>query len=483
MVGVGMVKLPWMAKVCRFLRTTNLLWRERHRPRLGLVQSKQQFQRHVGLHSLRSSNLIISSQQLNEIQWISADKTLVVGTLGQEFIIELEAAGGFGADNARATPQSHYGSSYHMPVRLGDELVFALASDDEVRALTFNERENAYVADPIQLLFDEYPKPEKTGRRRKFRQLAWDESRRTLWCVDTAGNLFGMTRDCRLNVTMWHTHELGGFDATVVGADQYAAGDNIYDLCAGSVMSVAVIPNPLLGVNDIWLTVKRVASGVLHYHIERIIGKGISSDTVDTAALFKSGNYYVDSCVYGANAIATGVPEDYKIHSPASDFTHLEGETVEGTADSIGAQGIFSLKPAVVTAGEVTVVAPYPPSYTTVSYNMAYGLPFSSIVEPVRLEAGSQIGSAQGAIKRIHKATVRFYRTLSAKIGASSEQVETLIFRTGSTAMGASPELFTGDKECDLEADYDRDGYIYLLQDKPLPFAVISIIAEGMTYD
>jgi hypothetical protein len=428
-------------------------------------------------------SLTLSSQQLNEIQWLSPGKTLFAGTLGDEFLIEKEVDGsGFGCNNVKVTPQSHYGSSRHMPVRIGDELIFALASNDEIRALTFNQFENSYVADPVQLLFDEYPKPEPVTRRRRFRQYAWDESRRTLWCVDTAGNLFGMTRDRRLGVTTWHTHELGGYVSTETGGVA-PAGSNSYNLCSGSVMSVAVVPNPILGVNDIWLTVKRKINGAFQWHIERFIGKGVASDTVNSAALAASGNYFVDSCVYDENGILQSVTEDHVSDGLYVDYAHLEAKSVSGTADAVGFNGVFSMNPMTVAAGKASLIAPYPTNYDTIGYHTAIGLPFSSIIEPVRLEAGSQIGSAQGAIKRIHKATVRFFKTLAAKLGASTDLLETIDFSNPSAPVGESPEFFTGDKVLDFEGDYDRDTYMYLLQDQPLPFSVISIVAEGMTYD
>lgn len=429
--------------------------------------------------------LNLSSQELNEIQWVSQGETLVVGTIGAEFIVDrLTASDGFGCDNAQATLQSSYGSSYHQPVRNGEELIFALPSDSEIRALVFNDSQQSYVADPLQVFFDHYPKPEPLQKLRKYRGFCWDEYRKTLWCVDTAGSLFGMTRDRRLGVVAWHTHQMGGYSADLV--EEYDSTNKYSFLCAGSVISVATIQNPKLRTNDVWLVVRRKVNGAYVYHIERFMGAHVASDTSANAWLAQSGNYYVDCATHEVNAIYLGIPETHSF----SGYTYLEGETLTGTACAFvgvapetGSQGIFTLRDTTVAAGVVTITAPYPPSYDTVSYEMAYGLPFSSIVEPVRIDAGSQIGTAQGGIKRIHKLLVRFLKTLSAKVGRSSEYTETVTFRDGSTPMGESPDLFTGDKDLDFDGDYDRDGYIYLLQDQPLPFAITAIIAEGQEYD
>ena len=52
--------------------------------------------------------------------------------------------------------------------------------------------------------------------------------------------------------------EMGGFDATQI--ESTIGGYPGYSqLCAGSVVSMAVVPNPTLGVNDIWLVVLKAS--------------------------------------------------------------------------------------------------------------------------------------------------------------------------------------------------------------------------------
>lgn len=439
----------------------------------------------------------ISSQQLNSIQWLSPDKTLAVGTQGDEFIVQPEANQSFfGCDSAVVVAQSHYGSAFLPAVRVGSELLFVTPSQ-QVRSLVFNLLEDAYNSEPVQVLFDNYPKPELLTRRRKVRGTAWDESRNTLWCWDTAGNLYGLTRDRTLQVTTWHSHELGGFDPNELEAsDPVADFNNEYGtLCSGSVISVAVTPNPTINMNDVWLTVRRKIGDQWQYHIERFMGGPVTTETVDKPALGASGNYFVDSCVSDGNYALTGSGTGESFVSRGrglfsdGDYDHLVGKNVVGNAENLVGKGIFKLRQSFVNGNAddiettVALVEPYPPGYDTFPYLISFGLPFQSIAAPVRLEAGSQIGTAQGAIKRIHKLTIRFFKTIGAKFGPSMDKLEVIPFRDGDTPMNESPELFTGDKTLDFDGDYDRDGYLYLVQDEPLPFAVTSIIAEGDTYD
>lgn len=425
--------------------------------------------------------LNLASNQLNLIQWQSAERTLIVGTLGDEFILEaLDPTVGFACNNVSATAQSHYGSSYNQAVRIAGELAFCRSSQDEIRTLIFNVIENTYTAEPVQLLFDHYPKIEKGTFKlgdRKIRSFAWDEYRSTLWCCDTMGNLFGMTRDRRLQVSLWHTHQMGGFDSTLTGGTAGSGATLTIDpatiICSGSVISIAVMPNPSNGGNDLWLVVKRKINSVFTYQLERIIGKAYVADSAyDPIAV---GSYFSDACAYDLNDFPS--TEDYIF----TGLGHLVGQIPTGTASNTN--GLFTISGSAVSGSNTTIQHAYPTGLASVLTIVSFGLGFSTIIKPVRTEAGSQLGSSQATLKRIHEVSPRFYKTLSAKVGSAADNVETIIFREASADIGKSPELFTGDKLIKLNADYDRDGYIYILQDKPLPFYLVSITVEGVNYD
>ena len=427
----------------------------------------------------------LSSQQLNELQWMVQGESLRMGTRGDEWIISTkDATVGFACGNLSSSRSTSYGSAYHQPAVFGNEIVFRLASDVEVRSLVFNQYQNAYTAESVQLLYDEYPRFDSHSSllNRKYRQIVWDESRKTLWCLDTAGNLFGLTRDRNLQINSWHHHEMGGYDATqgsaTVAVGASTSTDPNYTNTSGAVCSIAVIPNPKIGMNDLWIVVKRYVNSATSYHVERIIGGMCPFTTVYGANVPNvSGNYYVDAAAYGTNEYPGA--EDYIFNG---NTTHLEGKTLEGTAYL--PTGFVSLHDITVNSGVANLPnAQLPSNFESVICTVALGLPFSGVVEAMQMEAGSQIGTAQAAKKRLHEVTPKFYRTLAAKIGRNADTLEQLIFRTGSTPMGSSPDLFTGDKTVKFNGDYDRDGIVYILADKPLPFALCSIVSEGVTYD
>jgi len=124
---------------------------------------------------------------------------------------------------------------------------------NEILSYQYNFVDTSYLGEPIQSMFDNYPKPEKLTAvpgRARYRSLAWDESRKTLWCSDTAGNLFAVTRDRKLQITAWSTHQMGGFNSAVTTDGNQGTGstkftDPAWYMCDGSVVSLAVLPNPV----------------------------------------------------------------------------------------------------------------------------------------------------------------------------------------------------------------------------------------------
>jgi hypothetical protein len=426
----------------------------------------------------------LGSTRLNLIQWLSPGLTLVTGTQGDEWVIDKSfesTTTGFGGDNISARRQSSFGSKYMMAQRAGEEIFFVSQSKDEVRSLVFNQTEQSFTCEPLHVLADHFPAPEAlVAGRREVITMAWDQSRKTLWCNGRAGDWFGMTRDRKLGITAWHSHQPGGYDSSQFEVN-VVTGTYTDSFCSGGVVATAVVPNPSIGISDLWVVVKREINGAWYFTLERMIGGEFPYASAYSAGVGLGGDisglgiYLVDCATYNVNDYPAA--ENYQF----GNLSHLNGQTLDGTA--FNSRGIVTVTAGAPVAGVATLNAPYPPNITGEVTVVILGLAFDAYIIPVRPDVGSQIGSAQGAVKRIHKANVRFYRTLSAKVGADEDNLETVIFREGSTPMGKSAELFTGDKEILVDSDYDKDGYLLILQDEPLPFSVISISAEGQTYD
>jgi hypothetical protein len=150
-----------------------------------------------------------------------------------------------------------------------------------------------------------------------------------------------------------------------------------------------------------------------------------------------------------------------------SGLGHLEGESV----NILGNGAVQAAK--TVSSGAITL--------DTAASIVHVGLGFSSIMETQRIEAGSQDGTAQGKVKRIHEVILRLYRTLGLEVGWTGGHIDIVPFRDSSDEMGAAPELFTGDKRIDFSEGYNREGTVYIRQQQPLPLSVQGIFAHLKT--
>ena len=99
------------------------------------------------------------------------------------------------------------------------------------------------------------------------------------------------------------------------------------------------------------------------------------------------------------------------------------------------------------------------------------GLPYSTIIEPMKLHAGSQLGTARGKKQKVYKATIMFYETTGAKIGQDRNSLDIISFGTG-----VQPELFTGDIDVEFDGDWDNKATISIVQEDPLPMTVLGIV-------
>jgi hypothetical protein len=144
-------------------------------------------------------------------------------------------------------------------------------------------------------------------------------------------------------------------------------------------------------------------------------------------------------------------------------LTHLEGRTIDILIDGARHPSM------VVMAGAV--------SLSWYGNLIHAGLPYSPIIQPMKLEPNPGGQSSQGKIKRIYGMTVRFYETFSAIWGSTVDTLDIIPFGTGVT-----PGLFTGDVRYPFGGDIDSEGNIYITQDGPFPMTVLSIVSEVETY-
>ncbi len=170
-----------------------------------------------------------------------------------------------------------------------------------------------------------------------------------------------------------------------------------------------------------------------------------------------------------AFCVDCGLTYDSTPVSTISGLDHLEGKIVSILADGAAHPN------RTVESGSVTL-------QRTASV-VHVGLPYVSLLQTMRPEAGAGDGTAQGKTKRINKMVIRFLATVGAKAGPDVDHLDEIQFRSGSALMDAPVPLFTGDKIMEWPGGYDFDGYMIVEQDQPLPMTVVALMPQLQTQD
>lgn len=379
----------------------------------------------------RAIQITISSDQVNTITWLSPTQALLIGTTGGEFVCAENATNeAFAPANVKIEQQTAEGSRAVAPVRVNYSTLMVQRSGRRLREIAYNFQQNGYVSADLTVLAEHITQG-------GIVHMAWHrEPYAVLWCVRGDGTLLGFTFNKEQDVVGWHRHVLGG---------AFSTG-------AAVVEAVCVIPAPARDQDELWLIAKRTINGVTRRYVEYLETEYQPGDT-------QASCFYVDAGATYSGAAATTI----------SGLSYLEGQTVQVLADGAAHPD------RTVTAGQITL--------QVAASTVQVGLGYTSILQPTRIEAGAQDGTAQGKTKRINKAVIRFLYTLGAKAGPSTAILDTLQFRTASDDMDQPPPIFSGDKLMEWPGDYDFDGYMVVQQDQPLPMTVVALMPLVHTFD
>jgi len=266
------------------------------------------------------------------------------------------------------------------------------------------------------------------------------EPNQIIWGVRDDGELVGLTYQREQQVVAWHRHKFGG----TFGSGASATG---FGVCE----SVATIPTDDSEYQT-YVIVKRTINSVTRRYVEYINNYDFD-ETDDTTFNF------LDSQLEYSGSAATTI----------SGLEHLEGQTVSVLADG-------STHPdKTVSSGSITLDR----SATKVKV----GLSYTSLLQTMRLDAGSQDGTSQGKTKRIFDITIRLYESIGVEVGPDLSNMERIPFRTSADAMDSGLGVFTGDKEVEFRGNYETDGFIFVRQTQPLPLTILSLYPRLQTND
>lgn len=422
-------------------------------------------------------NFSLTSQRVNQIQWMVGGKKLVIGTSGSEHVGVVEEDGTnlkvqFGEETA-------HGSSYIQAKRVGGTIPFVQQSAHSVRELIFDYASDSYIGNDLTLLKDDIAKG--------YYDLLYDENYimgmaymdapiPILWLYDAAGKLYGVTRDRSQQITSWHSHVIAG---TVREEDISALEGPDHP---GRVMSITCIPAGDNSGYRLYLVVQRYIDGELRYYIEYMDRFRDLDQLAFNGSSGANYYYFLDSAKHAYASPAAG---------SFSGFDHLEGETVGVMADG-------------KWYGEVTVGSGAI-NLTGIQANaIVAGLRYNSRLKTARTEGGSAIGSSIGAPRRVDQIRMNLYQTRFFKFGFECaakrrEEIEGTDEATQEDYYDSRLEdhSYVDPGEIPNEpyytesgivtkaapAGYDDKGIAIILSDRPYPCTILGITTRAIEHD
>ena len=361
----------------------------------------------------------IYGDTVNEIEWLCPSGSLLVGTSGGEFIVaEATTADPLGPGNIKIAPQTSYGSAPLAALRVGSCVLFVQRSGRKLREFVYDYTGDSYSAQDLAIAAEHIT---LSG----IKAMAWQsEPEEILWLSKGNGELLGFTYNREQEMTAWHRHSL-----------------------AGAVESLAVIPAPLDGRDELWLSVRRKIGGQIVRHLE-VMTRGLDDEAKAEDAFF------VDSGITYNGAPTTVI----------SGLNHLEGCTVNVLADG-GVQ-----PPEKVSGGKIEI--------QFAAKKIQAGLPFRSLIETLPMEIQLPDGTAQGRIKRIVGVSLRVHESMGGWAGPDETNLQELEYRRGNDLMDEALPLANGDIPFKWPGGYETKGSLTVVQTAPLPFTLCAIIPE-----
>lgn len=354
-----------------------------------------------------------------------------------------------GATNIQVLTKSHYGCGRAQPVGVEEQLIFpggtigvsGYSYPQKLLELSWNRIERDYQVLDLTRYARDITRDRRRGTINTYKPhikgLAYMRAPDTIiWCLDTSGKLYSLTRDKDAETFAWAHHTLGG---------EYVSDEP-------QVQDVISIRGKLI------IAVARAIDGDNLKLCFEMMAPEFVADELDSTAVYLD---FAKTASVTAGGKITGL-------------THVTGSTVH-----VVANGEYLGTYDVSGGDEIDVGVEYATQIAIV------GLSYESVITPIALDSNALFGTGLGSIKRIEKATVYFERSVAAKVGiiGNEDNEEEIQFRDSTVNADDPTPLYTGEKEVEVSADYERRQNIYIKQDKPFPMTVNFIVLKGILYD
>src|SRR5262245_5828644 len=369
----------------------------------------------------------ISSDQVDAIKHMSTTKRLVVNATSGEYVVAASNQNeAISPTNIKISRETSFGIADVKPVRAGPAILFAQRKGKNtnparrLRELVYNFQTDSYIAPDLTILSEHITHP-------GIIQGAYVASPDLMiWYARTDGDVVAMTYERDQQVVGWHHHFLGG---------------------GGMVKHVAAIPGD--EGDELWLITERSVGSEVVRHIE--VGMQGMPDGAGLIDAF----FLDDALAY------QGLPT-----SVITGLWHLNGTSVSVLADGVPVHGLL------VNSGAITLPIP--------AGKVVIGFPYKSRIKTLHVEAGAQGGTAQGQVGRVFEIIARLQNAVGGKYGSEGQlangKLDPIPYREADEPLETAIPLFNGDKVLPFDGEWDRDRYIVIEHEEPLPFTLTAII-------
>jgi hypothetical protein len=461
--------------------------------------------------TLSDSALIYNLPCTEPIKWLTSHDVLLIGTKGDEWRL------GSSDPTKPLTPedssaprrQTGYGSADIQSILIGNIVIFLQRMKKKVWGTRYyfeKGEAGGYDAEDMTLL------AEHIAGSGIIQMTYQNQPESVLWCVNSDGNIIGMSFQPKEIVVGWHRHTTEGTYESVSAIPTATGEDELWAIVnrtiggetkryieyfmprdwgtdqkdcffvhsgltfdGGDAVDITDIS---VGADPFRVTVTAAAHGRTNGDQVKIVDVGgmtdvnnkvytVSDKTTDTFILKdKTNSVYITGENFGAYTSGGTIQ---KVDNVFAGLNHLAEKTVAVLAD-----GAVHEQTDVSSDGHITL--------NVYANKVHAGLPYTAKLMPMKIAFPTGKGSTRGDIKRINEILFSFYNTLGAKFG-TNEGSEQINFRKVTDEMGAAIPLFTGIKRQTFPGGYELDGDIYIEQDQPLPITIRAIIPKLRIYD
>jgi len=354
----------------------------------------------------------IASGSIDSITWITAFGDLLIGTSGSEY----KATGNGNAITAKnigINAQSYWGSSNLTPLVIGNSILHVQRHGARIRDLFYSLEKDGYAGNDLSIMAPHL------FDGYTLRQWAYQQSpNSTVWIVRNDGILLALTYMKEHDIWGWSRHITDGKYRSVV----VLSGDN---------------------EDILFVIVERFINEEKVFTLERFIPQWKESDTIAEAFFLDCGKTFTFN-------------EPRKI---INELEHLEGQVVSVLADGSPIEGLKVI--------DATIELPYE------ALKIHVGLNYISTLCPMPIELDMQSGSTLGKVRTYGKCSLLLNASVAGKYGATNDKLYDLPFVPEKWGEHVKP--FSGSIDIILGGGADCKQYIWLVQDKPLPFNLVAL--------